>query len=268
VTSPEHLLEIARAAEAVDGRSPLNEAALLRLRHRGTADSHVYSDDHGFAWVHDHELDLAVAPDARGRGVGTALLERALAGSAVRSAWSHTDDPAAAALAASHGFTAARRLWSMLRPGGAVEVTPAKVPIRAFVPGQDDEAVLTVNAAAFASHPEQGALDLDGLHERMAESWFDPAGLLVADREGEVLGFHWTKVHPDGTGEVYVVGVSPAAQGLGLGRALVTAGLAYLQPRDVLLYVEEDNGAAVALYRSLGFEHTGTDVQYTATRTD
>ncbi len=81
-----------------------------------------------------------------------------------------------------------------------------------------------------------------------------------------MLGFHWTKVHGarsfdpvdtvddhghdhDPIGEVYVLGVDPAAQGLGLGAALTLAGLRYLRGRgldQVMLYVEETNRPAIA----------------------
>ena len=132
---------------------------------------------------------------------------------------------------------------------------------------------LDVNAAAFADHPEQGSLTRADLEDRMAEDWFDPDGLLLAAREadGRLLGFHWTKVEPDvgadgpRVGEVYAVGVSPDAQGLGLGRALTLAGLHRMaeQGVDVVdLYVDADNTAAVALYASLGFELFAADAQY------
>ncbi len=72
--------------------------------------------------------------------------------------------------------------------------------LRTFVPGQDEEAFLAVNARAFAWHPEQGRLDLAGLRGEMAQEWFDPAGFFLAVTTGDgpeqVLGFHWTKVHP------------------------------------------------------------------------
>ena len=108
-------------------------------------------------------------------------------------------------------------------------------------------------------------MDAANLAERMAEPWFDPAGLLVADAGGGLLGFHWTKQHSDALGEVYVVAVDPAAQGRGLGRALTAAGLAHLAAlgvREIILYVESDNAPAIATYSKLGFAHTETHVQY------
>jgi mycothiol synthase len=122
-----------------------------------------------------------------------------------------------------------------------------------------------VNAAAFAHHPEQGSMDAANLAERMAEPWFDPAGLLVADTGEGLLAFHWTKQHSPELGEVYVVAVDPAAQGRGLGKAVTAAGLPHLAARGVrriILYVESDNEPAIATYSRLGFEHTSTHVQY------
>ena len=65
---------------------------------------------------------------------------------------------------------------------------PDGVTVRGYRPG-DDQQLLRVNAAAFADHPEQGAMDAANLAERMAEPWFDPAGLIVAeDPDGSLLG--------------------------------------------------------------------------------
>jgi mycothiol synthase len=150
------------------------------------------------------------------------------------------------------------------------EAAPVEVPavdgvtIRGYRP-EDAEEVLRVNATAFAHHPEQGAMDAANLADRMAEPWFDPAGLLVADAGDGLLAFHWTKQHSDTLGEVYVVAVDPAAQGRGLGRAVTAAGLAHLASlgvREIVLYVESDNAAAIATYSRLGFTHTQTHVQY------
>ena len=261
------VLSVADAAEAADGAAPLDEATILTLRHRPDSVRSWVEED-GFALLIGSELSLVVRPDARGRGAGTRLLDAVL-GDAVEplTAWSHGNQPAAAALAASHGFRAARELWVMRRPAGDLPPLPAPtdgVELRGFRTG-DEQELLRVNAAAFAHHPEQGALTLGGLRERMAEPWFEPDGLIEAWAGSTLVGFHWTKRHSAALGEVYVVGIDPSAQGRGLGRLLTLAGLHHLADvEEVHLYVEADNTPAVRLYSGLGFTHAAADthVQY------
>ena len=267
------------AAEAADGAAPLDEAALLRLRHHGIVDStRLVSDDPavGLAWVHDEDLAVVVHPDARRDGRGLDLVEAALESADVRTAWSHGNHPGAARLADVFGFARVRDLWVMRRPLHDLPPLPAPpdgVRVRAFETGRDEEAFLALNAEAFAHHPEQGRMTRADLDERMAEAWFDAEGFFVAETErpapGRLVGFHWTKVHdgPVRTGEVYVVGVSPSTQGSGLGRLLSLTGLHHLAGRgldQVLLYVESDNAPAIAVYSRLGFTHADADthVQY------
>ena len=257
------------AALDADGHDPLDEQAALLLKNHGLVGSRLWVTAGGFALLHGDALDLAVAPEARGRGEGTALAEASAAGA--RSAWSHGDHPAARVLAERHGFTATRELWVMRRDvtGPLPELTAEEAAaVRGYLP-QDEHELLRVNADAFASHPEQGALDAAGLAERMAEPWFDPAGLLVASEGDRMLGFHWTKQHSAELGEVYVVGIDPAAQGRGLGRILTLAGLHHLAGagvREVLLYVESDNTPARKVYERLGFTHAATDTHVQFTR--
>jgi mycothiol synthase len=219
--------------------------------------------------------ELIVHPGHRGRGHGTRLVGEILRkASGPLRIWSHGDHPAAARIAATAGLTKVRELLTM-RLDAAVPVTdpdwPEGVTARPFVPGSDEDAVIAVNARAFDWHPEQGRLSVADLEATERESWFDPAGFFLAvDPAGTLLGFHWTKVHPDGVGEVYVVGVDPAAQGGGLGKALTLVGLHHLRrerPRDVILYVESDNAPAVAVYRRLGFIRSSADVQYATSQT-
>ncbi len=121
--------------------------------------------------------------------------------------------------------------------------------------------------------PRAGRLGRGRDRERRGEPWFDPEGLFLAfdDGTGELLGFHWTKVHAEhpGLGEVYVVGVDPAAQGRGLGRTLTLVGIGHLARRlgsrddpAVMLYVEADNTAAVRTYERLGFAVANVDTAY------
>jgi mycothiol synthase len=254
------------ASARADGTEPVDEAARMSLAHRGLAGNALWLVDAGFALLRGRDLDAAVAPESRGRGRGRALVGAALTEAPpVVTAWSHADHPAAAALARRFGFIATRSLWLMSRAAYPVDVPEvAGVTIRGYRDSDVDE-LIRVNAAAFAHHPEQGSMDSVNLAARMAEPWFDPAGLLVADAGERLLAFHWTKQHSPALGEVYVVAVDPAAQGRGLGKAVTAAGLAHLAARGVdriILYVESDNAPAIATYSALGFAHTSTHVQY------
>ena len=125
--------------------------------------------------------------------------------------------------------------------------------------------MLAVNAAAFAHHPEQGGLDLAGLQARMTQDWFDPDGLLLAFDDDGLAGFHWTKQVDADTGEVYVIGIAPRAQGRGYGKVLLEAGLAHLRAHGagrVLLYVDSAEQVAVRMYSSAGFGIVNRDVLY------
>jgi mycothiol synthase len=153
---------------------------------------------------------------------------------------------------------------------------PAGIRMRPFEPGRDERAWLELNRRVFAAHPEQGRWTEADLRSRRAEPWFDPAGFLLAEAGGRLAGYHWTKVHPQAppalrrpgpAGEVYVLGVDPDFAGIGLGRALLGAGLRHLRERGVstvMLYVDEDNAPAVRLYAGHGFVVCSRDVSYVA----
>lgn len=280
---------IAEAAAVADGTAPLSEQVLRNLRHDTAGVRHLVAAGADGAPVGYAQLDgsggdgtvaeLVVAPAQRRHGVGSALVAvmTELAGGAPLRVWAHGEHPGAQPLAEAHGFSRSRVLWQMRRDLAEPlppAVFPADVRLRPFEPGRDEAEFLRVNNAAFDWHPEQGGWDLRRLEERAAEAWFDPAGFLLAvegagDAE-RLLGYHWTKVHPAGPagpaiGEVYVLGVDPAAQGRRLGSALTIAGLDYLRGRGldaVMLYVEADNAAAVQVYRNLGFTLWRSDVMY------
>ncbi|GAA6527367.1 mycothiol synthase [Intrasporangium sp. DVR] len=285
------VLELAARAETEDGSAPLSEQFRLSVESRDTDVTHLLSYAAGSALVgyaqarsasgdEPASAELVVSPEARHQGVGTALLT-GLPGAA--RVWSHATGRAAAAAAA---FARARRL----HPVRALHVMgrslvdgppwpPATVPdryaVRHFETGRDEDAWVEVNAAAFAAHPEQGSLTRRDLEQRMAQPWWNPEGLILiveADDPDTIAAFHWTKVDPpDGpTGEVYVVGVSPGRQGEGLGRAVTILGLDHLRARglrDVVLYVDEDNAAAVHTYAALGFTDREVHRQYSRAST-
>lgn len=296
----DRITSLAAAAEDTDGNPPLSEQTLVDLRTGEAAGGllvvsawlaegagHASGELVGVAVAvnpagpEPGTVEIVVHPEYRNDGIGGALL--AVLGTRESleqlQAWSHGNHEAAARLAQRHGFSPVRELWKMRLvhdAGLPAAQMPPGYRLRAFIPGQDEQAWLDANAAAFADHAEQGSLTAGDLRARMEETWFDPAGFLIAEApDGTIAGFHWTKVHPgmkspttgkhQAVGEVYVVGVVPSARGTGLGRALTIAGIEHLRSQGltaVMLYVDADNTAAVGLYASLGFTRWDVDVMY------
>ena len=62
--------------------------------------------------------------------------------------------------------------------------------------------------------------------------------------------------------EVHTIGVDPAYQGRGIGRRLLDELLVFADGGVVYLEVRTDNEAALALYRSTGFERIGLRRRY------
>jgi len=270
------VLALVSSATAVDGAPPLSEQFRLSVESRDRAVTHLLSYAAelgllGYAQVRagsggePPSAELVVAPGARRQGVGSSLLAELPQDTRV---WSHAVGDAgevAERFASSQGLVPVRSLHVMGRSLAEGDWPPASVPeryrVRHFEDGRDEDGWVAVNAAAFATHPEQGALIRRDLQQRMAQPWWEPEGLILvvqADDEDRIVAFHWTKVDPPegDTGEVYVVGVSPDRQGEGLGRAVTILGLDHLRSRGlakVVLYVDEENTAAVRTYERLGF---------------
>jgi mycothiol synthase len=309
----EHRLDPARVTEVrallhaaieADGVYPLSEHTFLHLVHGGDVDDRnllLRAPDGSLAGyahldvsdqVEGPSGELVVHPAHRGQGHGSALVRALLdaAGGRLRL-WSHGDSAAAGALAARLGFVRTRVLFQMRRSLLAPlpsRPLPADVTLRTFEVGRDEERWIAVNNAAFADHPDQGTWTLEDLRLRENEEWFDPAGFFLAERDADLVAFHWTKVHGgrhadhahdappadsdhrhlhehDAIGEVYVVGVSPGAQGQGLGPAMTVIGLRHLRSRGLaqaMLYVDEENTNAIRVYEGLGFSRWDTDVLY------
>ncbi|MEU9284228.1 mycothiol synthase [Streptomyces sp. NPDC048275] len=278
----EDVLQLLAEAARSDGQQAVSEQGRLQLKGGARAGVRhllltVGAELIGYAQLEDTDpveapaAELVVHPAYRGHGHGRALGSALLAESGKRlRVWAHGGHSAARHLSQVLGLTLFRELRQMRRPLGDLDLPQPKLPdgvsVRPFVPGQDDAAWLAANADAFAHHPEQGSLTQRDLDDRMAEPWFDPSGFFLAFRGGELIGFHWTKVHAEEQlGEVYVVGVRTGAQGGGLGKALTTIGLRHLAAQGlptVMLYVDADNQAALAVYERLGFVTHETDLMY------
>ena len=226
-------------------------------------------------------VDDAASPDDGGDALRSALLRAALDlvaadGGGTVHWWSQGAKDRDTRVAAAAGMVPGRRLLQLRRP--LPTDLPVDVDTRSFRQGEDEAAWLVVNNRAFADHPEQGGWTIETLLRREAESWFDAAGFRLHERDGRLAAFCWTKLHeqaevghaggpgpPARIGEIYVIGVDPDFQGLGLGRQLTLAGLASIAERGVdlgMLYVDAANIPAVTLYEHLGFTTHRVDVAH------
>jgi mycothiol synthase len=287
---PDWLTALAARARTVDGAPPFSDGALVE--YRSGARSLVAIDESAAALATPTEAEFVVDPDARGRGLGTRLLETLL-GSAAKPMlfWAHGDHPAARALAASHGLTPVRTLLHLTSSVGRVASaseqdsvgrvasaserietgsTHDPAPITAFQVGHDEAEWVALNHRIFEHHAEQGSVTVVDLEQLEREPWFDADDfLLLRNATGAMIGYCWVKIEANvpgnDLGEIYVVGVAPEHQGEKLGGRLFEAGLSRMRERGIHrahLYVEGDNEKALKLYLSRGFEQLAIDIQY------
>jgi mycothiol synthase len=267
-----------------DGIEPFTEYKAMSLVH-GLGHTLVAADDETLvgaahaAWHHGDgtsgghwAIEVVVDTTARDqKGTAAALLDATSASIPEdvrhvvwgRSRW--FDD-----VVLSRGYRPTRRLLQMevALPIEESPVFPESVHLAGFRPGHDSAAWLATNNAAFAGHPENGGVTPEELADRMSLDWFRPEDLLMAWEGDHLVGSCWTKRHPHAVGEIYIIGVHPAHQGRGLGRALVTAGLEHLSTAagatTGMLYVDHGARGANMLYRRLGFRAARVTTAYEA----
>lgn len=112
--------------------------------------------------------------------------------------------------------------------------------------------------------PAQSIADMT--QERAAALWTrvlaDPSGtVLVAERDGKVVGLTRYACGADGVGAVHSLYVSPQAHGGGIGRHLLSAAVDQLRMtgvREATLWVFADNTRSIGFYEAQGWAPDGT----------
>ncbi len=212
-----------------------------------------------------HEIELFVALSRRRQGIGRLLWQTAGAELAeepdlysVSAALDDERSPLAHFLSA-HGFRPEHVEWEMRRerlddlaaPSWPAGYEPATLP--------RPEAISHFVALYDASFgPERWYQPYS--RGEVAEALDAPGDLLFALHGDEPAGVAWMRVERD-LGIIEPIGVAPAHQGKGVGRALLVTALLSMRRRGARaarLGVWEDNRPAIALYRQLGFRRSGS----------
>ena len=230
----------------------------------GVSASHVQSDGS----IHK-ELETATLPAMRFATFEGAVLDAAMplvSGADSYSIWSSRSSLDVSLQ--ERGFLESRSIDFLVvdLPIAFGTAVTAAYPIRTFE-SSDSAGVTVVNRSAFEGHREAAALDVAEMDRYQRETWFDANGFLIAESEsGGIAGFCWTKVHPNGDGEIFRIAVDPAHQATGLGRVLLGAAFTHLSGladvRRGALWVDRSNTTAVALYRSLGMRRERSNSEF------
>ena len=225
-----------------------------------------------------------VAPDQRRRGIGSRLVQHALARArqlkertpCYFDVTARRSVPGVAQLAESLGLQPVR--WFLWMRRGFQRPLPTPMPppdvqLRPFVVGQDEAGYVAVYNAAFQTHFGAMVLTPQELPDLRERGWFEPDLTVVAESGNGICGLcagsasaPWLKREDGDWAIIEDLAVAPAWQRRGLGRALLLAGMRRLRAagyRGAYLGVDADNvHQARRLYESVGFIEVGASVVY------
>jgi mycothiol synthase len=215
------------------------------------------------------DFQLVVHPAWRRRGLGSALLRRALdharaLGATDASCYAEEGDAGASAFAAARGLTPAPGYTRLIAPGDTPFPAPTLPDGYTIRPcrGEEDAALFIESANTCYA----GLWGHNVLSEDAGRDWFaslDPAGVyFLFAPDGALVGRgHVQRIERDGqpTGYLDAPGIIPALRGAALYVPLLLWGAAWLASNPagpVARYLLEswgDDPTTIAAYQSLGF---------------
>jgi len=283
----EQIFDLVKKSFQEDLVSPLNEHAELHLKHGGDKPiTHILATQNGAVLGYGHldqtdllegpAAEIVVMPTHRNKGIAKLILKKIedIAKPKPVRLWAHGNVAAAKKFTESLNYHPIREIvqlkFSLLQLISSFEF-PKEFQVTTFQGEADKEIILEINKAAFTELPDQAAWTLTDLQLRLAEHWFDPAGLLILKKESKPVAFCWTKIHTHHhdehkpIGEIYVLAVLPEFQNQGLGKQLMLWALHHLRKKgltEAMLYVDAKNAKAMKIYQGIGFVPSGSDTLY------
>ena len=220
-----------------------------------------------------------VLAEHRGKGIGRALLRevmRYVEGLGVEAL--HMEASVAHAdvnhMLSLHGMETVKSLWQMRWESDEVPDVnlPEGFAVRSLVAGQDEQVLTELQNISFGENWGFSPNTVEQIRVRVEHNRGGPEGIIFITDDGTEHGkpaaYNWTMFIEDGaasSGIIAMTGVHPDYRGRGIGRAVVTAGIAYLVERGaaaVELEVDSENAPARELYLKLGFRKVSRSVWY------
>ena len=218
-----------------------------------------------------HDLNLAVHPDWRRRGIGSDLLGRVEQRSAERLAdapdgaqvtlrgWTKGGWDVGLGFAERHGYGVTRRYLRMridLTDAPPAPRWPEGISVATFVPGSDERATHAASQDAFADHWGFLPTPFEEWRRRLEREDFDPElWWLARDADGTIAGMSLSSTIP-GTGWVGSLSVRRPWRRRGLARALLLHSFGRFWERGIsTISLGVDAGSltgATRLYESVG----------------
>lgn len=255
-----------QVVEADGGRLKLEWGRLRRRSGERVEDLLWWEDDRllGFLGLYGFgptvELAGMVAPDARRRGIATALLDAGLSLCRER-------DPKETLLIVPRSSAAGKQL--ALRRGGHLDHSEHALVLSGDPSSAPREVPITMRTATVADVDVIRRVLEAGFgepaHEDLAASLDSPDGrTLVIELSGSVVGTLRLRRDGDSVG-VYAFVIDPPWQGRGIGREALRRTCEQLRAegtRQIRLEVAVDNDRALGLYTSIGFTPVTTEDYY------
>lgn len=211
----------------------------------------------------------------RRAGIGRALLKASIEQvialhSSVLHVQTEFENTSAKCLYETCGFQPVRNYSRMTWSGETVPIPklPAGFYIRSFGRKKDAEILTELQNTVFNGSWGFSPNSVEQIKTRLQFKTSDPEGIILATSGSEDVAYNWTLRDPTDThpaGRISMTGVRPDHRNLGLGRAVVLSGMQFLKSKGVKiieLEVDQENKAAIELYRSIGFQTSHNLIWY------
>ena len=224
-------------------------------------------------------LNCFIHPDHRRRGLATKLLGYAThrakeLGVKVAHVNIPQDNAVAKIVLRKLGFRFVRRFLQLRLDMSKVcgqDIDQAVLKCQSLQRGEEDK-LTEIQNRSFADTWGYNPNTVEAITYRINLSNCSPEDVVLTFDREKVIGYCWTEITYEGEagigkrkGRIFMLGVEPDYQGMGVGKRVLLAGLAQLKSKGLRvaeLTVDSENKAARALYRSVGFEVRTSSLWY------